>query len=84
MLWDVSVCLHFLFLKCIHLFIWLCQVSVAVCGNFFSSGMGTSVAACGVYFPDQRSSPGPLHWEIGVLTTGLPGKSLFLSFLFLK
>ena len=20
-------------------------------------------AACGIYFPDQRSNPGPLHWE---------------------
>lgn len=26
--------------------------------------------------PDQRSSPGPLHWGCGVLATVPPGKSL--------
>lgn len=26
--------------------------------------------------PDQRSSPGPLHWECGVLATAPLGKSL--------
>ena len=31
-------------------------------------------AACGI-FPDQGSNPGPLPWELGVLTTGPPGKS---------
>ena len=42
------------------LFIWLYRVLVA---------------ACGIYFLDQRSSPGPLHWEHGVLAAGPPGKS---------
>ena len=27
-------------------------------------------------FPDQASSPGPVHWEPGVLATAPPGKSL--------
>ena len=30
-------------------------------------------AACGIYFPDQGSNPGPLHWERGVLATGPRG-----------
>ena len=33
------------------------------------------VAACRIYFPDQGLTPGALHWELGVLTTGPPGKS---------
>ena len=33
------------------------------------------VAACGIWFPDQRLNLGPLHWERGVLPTGPPGKS---------
>ena len=35
------------------------------------------VWACGIYFPDQGSNPGPLHWKHGVLITGPPEKSLF-------
>ena len=34
------------------------------------------VVACGIHFPDQRSNPGPLHWEPRVLANGPPGKSL--------
>ena len=33
------------------------------------------VAAHRIYFPDQGSNPGLLHWEHGVLTTGPPRKS---------
>ena len=36
------------------------------------------VAARRIQFPDQGSSPGPLNWERGVLTTGPPGKSLYI------
>ena len=32
------------------------------------------VAACGIWFPDQGSNPGPLHWEHGVLASGQSGK----------
>ena len=31
--------------------------------------------ACGIYFSDQGSNSGPLHWECRVLATGPPGKS---------
>ena len=30
--------------------------------------------ACGIWFPNQGSNPGPLHQELGVLTTVPPGK----------
>ena len=33
----------------------------------------------GSQFHDQGSNPVPLHWECGVLTTGLPGKSLLMT-----
>ena len=58
--------------------------------------MGSSVfvVACGIFSWDMRIlscsvwdlvswpgiSPSPLHWELGVLTTGPPGKSLKLVF----
>ena len=32
------------------------------------------LVACGIWSPNQGSNPGPLHWEHGVLVTGLPGK----------
>ena len=35
-------------------FIWLHWVSVAALGIFFA-------AACGIWFPDQGSNPGPLN-----------------------
>ena len=37
------------------------------------------VAACGIWFPDQGSNLGPLHWECRVLATGPPGKPQQLS-----
>ena len=33
------------------------------------------VATCGIKFPEQGLNPGLLHWELGVLATGPPGKS---------
>ena len=42
-------------------FIWLCWVLVVTCG---------------IKFPDQGSNLGSLHWELGILTTGLSEKSL--------
>ena len=39
------------------------------------STQGLLVVACGIYFLDQGSSPGPLYWELGVLATGPLGKS---------
>ena len=32
--------------------------------------------ACGIQSPEQGLNPGPLHWELNVLSTGPPGKSL--------
>ena len=37
----------------------------------------------GSQFPDKALKPNPLHWTLGVLTTGLPEKSLYLLFSFL-
>ena len=31
--------------------------------------------ACGILVPQPGISPGPLHWKLGVLTIGPPGKS---------
>ena len=40
-------------------------VLVAACGLL--------VVTCGIWFPDQGLSLGPLHWEKGVLMTGPSG-----------
>ena len=37
--------------------------------------MGSLVAACGIWFPDQGSNLGPLHWAWAILVTGTLGKS---------
>ena len=60
--------------------IWLCRVLVVACRIFLVVGCDLLVAACGTWFPDQGSNPGPLHWECGVLTTGPSGKSLHSGF----
>ena len=38
----------------------------------------SSVAECGIYFPDQGLNLGPLHWEHGGLASGPQWK--FLEF----
>ena len=53
---------------------WLNQV-LAVSGKLL-------VEACGIYFPDQVSTLGPLHWECR-LATGPPGKPQLFFFLVL-
>ena len=45
--------------------------------NFFSHH---AVQHVGSWFLDQGSKLCPLHWEYGVLITGLPGKLLFFKF----
>ena len=47
------------------------------CGtrDFLAVACKLLLAACGIWFPDQGSNPGPLHWEHGVLATGPSGKS---------
>ena len=38
-------------------------------------------AACKIWFPDQGSNPGPMHWELRLLTTGGPRKpSIIVTF----
>ena len=34
------------------------------------------VAACGIELPDEGSNPDFLHWELGIVATGPPGKPL--------
>ena len=34
------------------------------------------VATCGIYFPDQESNPGFVHWECWVLATGPLGNAI--------
>ena len=43
---------------------------------FFFFFFGYATRHAGSQFPDQGSNPRPLQWKRGVLTTGLPGKSL--------
>ena len=57
-----TVTFHQIYVKYLfYLFIWLYWVLVV---------------ACGLWFPDQGSNPGPWHWERQVLTTRPPGKPL--------
>ena len=41
----------------------------------FLAFLGGEPAPCGMWDPNQGSNPRPLHWKLGVLTTGPPGKS---------
>ena len=50
-----------------YFFFGLCWVLPAACG-IFSCGMSDLI-------PQPGIKPGPMHWECGVLTTGLSGKS---------
>lgn len=47
-------------------FFWLHQVFVVARGNF-SCNMHSLIVACRIKFPEEGSSPGPLHWECGPL-----------------
>ena len=68
-----------------HLFINHINVlrSVCVLVKLFCSWLFLAMR-CGMHagsqFLDQGLNPCPLHWEYGVLTTGLPGKSRFFVF----
>ena len=64
--------IQFFLIKKKRLFIWLHWVLVVACRLF--------VAARGVQFPSQRSNPGPMLWEHGVLGAGPPGKSSVIVF----
>ena len=43
--------------------------------DLFSCDMQTLSCSMWDVVPDQESNLGPLHWELRVLVTGLPGKS---------
>ena len=58
---------RFFFPPNIYLFMWLYWVFVAACK--------LSAVACGIWFLEQGSDLGPLHWECGVSDTGPPVKS---------
>ena len=38
----------------------------------------------GSLFPDQGLTPWPLQWKCRILTAGLPGKSLFILYVYIK
>ena len=64
----------------LFLFVWLCPVLVAARGvfNLYCSSPYLLVAACGIYFLNQESNPGPLHWERRVLDhQGSPQNTAF-------
>ena len=50
--------------------------NIYLCLLVFVAGFELLAVACGVYFPDQGSNPGPQHWECSVLATGPSRKSL--------
>ena len=60
----------YLFLKNIYLFIWPHWVAV-VARSLLQPGRSRSLIRGGTH-------PGALHWKLGVLATGPPGKSLAL------
>ena len=63
------------FQESVYLFVfWLYQVLLVAWGIFLLKH-ANSVAACGIYFPDQGSNLDPQHWERGVLATKPPKKS---------
>ena len=48
----------------------------------FKKGFGCTMWHAGSWFPDLGSNLCPLHWKCRVLTTILPGKSIFLGVFF--
>ena len=56
-----SLFFFFFFLICIYLF--------GYARSWFRL-VGSLVVACGIQFPDQRSNPGPMCWQLGVLAPG--------------
>lgn len=63
------------FIYFLKIFIYLATLGL-ICGmwDIFLDAWELSVVAYGLYFPDQRLNPGPLHWECRVTIVGPPGK----------
>ena len=61
-------------------------VNISIKIFFFSFKFGCIMWHVESQFPDQGSNPWPLYWKLGVLTSGLPGKSLefFIFFFFYR
>ena len=72
---------HGCFLLILPVFLKPCYLKHHPCCNISISWfVWFGHAACGI-IPDQGSNLCPLHWELGVLTTGPPVKSWLLSLL---
>ena len=66
-MWGLSFS-HFYFLKCIFIYFWLHWVFTE--HRLQSAGSvvvarGLSCSSAGGIFPEQRSNPHPLHWQVG-------------------
>ena len=61
----LCVCVCFIFGFTRFCFFFSHQVLTVAC-EIFSCVLQTSVAACGIYFPDLGANLGPLHWEQGL------------------
>ena len=74
--WNLNLLIYFK-----YLFIWLCQVLAAVC-RIFSCGI--QILSCCIWDLVPWSNLGPLHWELGILATGLPRKPQKLNLILRK
>ena len=89
--------LIFFLMNIYHLFIWLCQISVAACRIFTAAPELSSLwyvgsvvavyelscpAACGILVPQPGIEPVSSALPVGFLTLGPPGKSPQLTFWF--
>ena len=85
----------FFLMNIYHLFIWLCQISVAACRIFTAAPELSSLwyvgsvvavyelscpAACGILVPQPGIEPVSSALPVGFLTLGPPGKSPQLTF----
>ena len=51
------------------------------CSILYFQNAKSLLATCRIYLPDQGLNLDPLCWELRVLATGLPGKSLYQPFI---
>ena len=81
---DVYVLFVFSSMKCLFLAFDLTSFQINFLKNLIFKNciylFWLSHTACGILVSRSEIDPGPLHWKRGVLTTGLPGKSLTVHF----